>query len=684
MILLLPLFFGPLFAQSTPQVIKLQGSLIQSGVGPVTGNVTMTLTLHDAPAGGLPLATVGPLIVAVSNGLYAVELPFPASVFGGANRYVEITVNGEMLTPRIQLGSSAFAYVAETVDGRHAGELEESVEIDEKVASHEANPDPHPVYVLRSGDSMAGNLQVVGVIESLVGGFRFPDGSFQTTAAGAGSGGSTAFHFIASGINTAAAMVVGPGASLSAAGGGTIAATSAPGYLPLAGGEMTGTQTTRTGGTALSIPAAASGQPATHFEFSTSSSDYPLSNAPWYVSVDQAQTIGRASTDHVLSLAYNALRTVDGEVMRPLLGEHAATFNLESGWCVDDCDPNTMLGNFEFNIGIDSNINSPTVDTADPNNRHLFFTFDMDLKRTELFLGSINDANSAYFEMSGRNDYGEFVFGVRNYPVKFWRVTGTWPDDDVDAGTLQIAPGVPWDDATRSAILDRYYVSNEDDLSIEPGRAPGSGPVGEIDLGHRRPTNVYIGNKGVGGQLHVSNNGVEFTESDVNPTCAADNFSIYADLSEQDIKICDDGVRRTLSGTNTGDVAAGRSLTLTSGDYNADPELYTQTRCLTLDPNSVVTDHLFFRPDTDITLTGIDCIVGSAASLALTLRECDANGVNCTVSEAPITCGMTNTTETGAIDDPTVAAGDYLRVLLGTKTGTPSQAMICATYTMND
>ncbi len=65
-------------------------------------------------------------------------------------------------------------------------------------------------------------------------------------------------------------------------------------------------------------------------------------------------------------------------------------------------------------------------------------------------------------------------------------------------------------------------------------------------------TIVNIGNAGTdfdtsGGlalasTLTASNLGIEFTESDTNPSCAAGNFTIYADLSENKLKKCENGV----------------------------------------------------------------------------------------------------------------------------------------------
>ena len=50
-----------------------------------------------------------------------------------------------------------------------------------------------------------------------------------------------------------------------------------------------------------------------------------------------------------------------------------------------------------------------------------------------------------------------------------------------------------------------------------------------------------------GQQLVASNLGVEFAESDTNPTCAAGNYNIYADTSETKIKKCVNGVTSELA-----------------------------------------------------------------------------------------------------------------------------------------
>ncbi len=129
---------------STPQLIKLQGFLSDSSGGssvPANGTFTMTFDLYDADLGGLLIASVGPIPVDVTDGLYSVELPLVSSDFDGTERYIEITVNGEVLSPRVRMLSAPFAYKAETLDGAEASDLEESAEISAGDAALQAQID---------------------------------------------------------------------------------------------------------------------------------------------------------------------------------------------------------------------------------------------------------------------------------------------------------------------------------------------------------------------------------------------------------------------------------------------------------------------------------------------------------------------------------------------------------------
>ena len=99
-----------------PQTIKVQGSLtdrISGTPAPAQGVFNMTFALFDNEFGGLPITTIGPLPVDVAQGRFQVELPLSTAQFQVPDRYLAITVNGEILTPRIRLTSAPFALVAD-------------------------------------------------------------------------------------------------------------------------------------------------------------------------------------------------------------------------------------------------------------------------------------------------------------------------------------------------------------------------------------------------------------------------------------------------------------------------------------------------------------------------------------------------------------------------------------------
>ncbi len=99
-LLALLLSAGSSTAQIVPQVIKVQGFLTDDLGAPVDGLVSMTFDLYDAQRGGNLIHHVGPLRVEVNAGVYEVNLSLTASDFAGPERYLEITVEGELPSAR--------------------------------------------------------------------------------------------------------------------------------------------------------------------------------------------------------------------------------------------------------------------------------------------------------------------------------------------------------------------------------------------------------------------------------------------------------------------------------------------------------------------------------------------------------------------------------------------------------
>ncbi len=86
-----------------------QGQLKQGGAL-ANGNFNFSFLLFTAASGGSQVgSTVNLSNVAVSEGLFTVELDFGASAFNGSNRWLEVRVNGIFLSPRQPLNGTPYA-----------------------------------------------------------------------------------------------------------------------------------------------------------------------------------------------------------------------------------------------------------------------------------------------------------------------------------------------------------------------------------------------------------------------------------------------------------------------------------------------------------------------------------------------------------------------------------------------
>jgi len=150
------------------------------------------------------------------------------------------------------------------------------------------------------------------------------------------------------------------------------------------------------------------------------------------------------------------------------------------------------------------------------------------------------------------------------------------------------------------------------------------------------------------------------------------------------IDIADDAVTGDKMPTSVG----GRSLTLNTtpspDQLDADSELYSETNCMIIETPSDSDNFLWFRAERALTVTGIDCLVNASTSTVITVQECGANGTSCGTTEAAMTCTTTNTTESSTIDDSAVDAGDWMRIDVGTVTGTVGHVAVCITFEWND
>ncbi|MFC2034500.1 hypothetical protein ACFLUJ_00010 [Chloroflexota bacterium] len=160
---------NPVDSVSIPQIINYQGLLTDKGTGsPLEGTVNITFSLYELPSGGSSVWEEIHTGVNVSHDLFNVQLgsinPIDTSHLTGES-YLGVKVGADTeMTPRQSLASVPYAFHAEnanTLDGIDSTN-----------------------FVTITGDNMTGPLSVNATIESTSGGFKFPDGSIQTTAGG--------------------------------------------------------------------------------------------------------------------------------------------------------------------------------------------------------------------------------------------------------------------------------------------------------------------------------------------------------------------------------------------------------------------------------------------------------------------------------------------------------------------
>jgi hypothetical protein len=123
---LIPLFLaaaGSLVLAGVPHTMNYQGRLTDSGMppSPVNGTLPMVFGIWDAPGGGNLLWSETWGGVAISEGVFSLILgstsPIPSTVFSpGVTRWLEITVDGVTLSPRQQISSASWSYLAEGSD----------------------------------------------------------------------------------------------------------------------------------------------------------------------------------------------------------------------------------------------------------------------------------------------------------------------------------------------------------------------------------------------------------------------------------------------------------------------------------------------------------------------------------------------------------------------------------------
>lgn len=100
------------WGQAVPPRISFTGNLADGG-GPLSGNHTFAFGLFDAATSGTRVWSENAKTIAVTNGLVFTELgsttPFTPTILNGAPVWLEITVDGTVMSPRLAFVSVPFA-----------------------------------------------------------------------------------------------------------------------------------------------------------------------------------------------------------------------------------------------------------------------------------------------------------------------------------------------------------------------------------------------------------------------------------------------------------------------------------------------------------------------------------------------------------------------------------------------
>ncbi len=128
------LIIAAMVAADVPNLINYQGRLTNQEGEPVAdGTYALTLTVFDAASGGVPQWTETQGSVAVLDGLFTVIMgsqnPLPDTVFSGPERYLEVSVNGQTISPRTRFTSVGYSHRISTVDGAKGGQLQGALQV---------------------------------------------------------------------------------------------------------------------------------------------------------------------------------------------------------------------------------------------------------------------------------------------------------------------------------------------------------------------------------------------------------------------------------------------------------------------------------------------------------------------------------------------------------------------------
>jgi hypothetical protein len=125
-------------------------------------------------------------------------------------------------------------------------------------------------------------------------------------------------------------------------------------------------------------------------------------------------------------------------------------------------------------------------------------------------------------------------------------------------------------------------------------------------------------------------------------------------------------------------------------DTTANQLVYYGTASRIIDPRQSLSAVLMAPVDADtpiifkapygMTITDIDCIVGAATSAVIDVQECTSAGASCATVDATITCDTDGAADDGTLSNGSIDAGDWIKLDIGTVTGTVGYVSVTIQY----